>query len=195
MSQFHFDPGTYLSMIRGDVARYDELQEETVRATEGVRATAILELGTGTGETAKRVLARHQGAMFVGIDKSEAMLGVAREALSEAELRVQGMEDPLPAGPFDLAFSALAVHHLVSDDKRDLFARIAAALFPGGRFVLADVIVPTDPSTTQIPLSPDFDRPDRLDDQLAWLAAAGFEAQTTWVADDLAVIAADLRAG
>ncbi|MGH3110876.1 MAG: class I SAM-dependent methyltransferase, partial [Gaiellaceae bacterium] len=68
-------------------------------------------------------------------------------------------------------------------------------LSPGGRFVLADVVVPADPAKAQIPLSPEFDRPDRLDDQLAWLAAAGFKAHATWVADDLAVVAADLPSG
>jgi tRNA (cmo5U34)-methyltransferase len=195
MSQFHFDPETYLSMIRGDVARYDELQDATVRASEGVTAATILELGTGTGETSQRMLARHRGARLVGIDASEAMLAVAREALTGADLRVQRLEDPLPEGPFDLVFSALAVHHLDAAGKRDLFARVAAVLRPGGRFALADVIVPTDPANAQIPLSQDFDRPDRLDDQLAWLAAAGFNAQTTWTADDLAVVAADLPPG
>jgi tRNA (cmo5U34)-methyltransferase len=195
MSQFHFDPETYLSMIRGDVARYDELQDATVRASEGVTAATILELGTGTGETSQRMLARHRGAQLVGIDASEAMLAVAREALTGADLRVQRLEDPLPEGPFDLVFSALAVHHLDAPGKRDLFARVAAVLRPGGRFALADVIVPTDPANAQIPLSQDFDRPDRLDDQLAWLAAAGFNAQTTWTADDLAVVAADLPPG
>lgn len=195
MSQFHFDPETYLSMIRGDVARYDELQDATVRASEGVTAATILELGTGTGETSQRMLARHRGARLVGIDASEAMLAVAREALTGADLRVQRLEDPLPEGPFDLVFSALAVHHLDAPGKRDLFARVAAVLRPGGRFALADVIVPTDPANAQIPLSRDFDRPDRLDDQLAWLAAAGFNAQTTWTADDLAVVAADLPPG
>jgi tRNA (cmo5U34)-methyltransferase len=182
-------------MIRGDVARYDELQDATVRASEGVTAATILELGTGTGETSQRMLARHRGARLVGIDASEAMLAVAREALTGADLRVQRLEDPLPEGPFDLVFSALAVHHLDAPGKRDLFARVAAVLRPGGRFALADVIVPTDPANAQIPLSRDFDRPDRLDDQLAWLAAAGFKAQTTWTADDLAVVAADLPPG
>jgi tRNA (cmo5U34)-methyltransferase len=193
MSQFHFDPDTYLAMIRADVARYDVLQEETARAAAGVRASAILELGTGTGETAKKVLAEHRAAKLTGIDKSQAMLAVARGVLPKAEFRVQELEDPLPPGPFELVFSALAVHHLDGHGKRDLFCRVAAVLAPRGRFVLADVIVPADPTNARIPLSQNFDRPDRIDDQLVWLAAAGFDARTTWVADDLAVITAELR--
>jgi tRNA (cmo5U34)-methyltransferase len=192
MSQFHFDPATYLRMIREDVERYDELQEETARATEGAApARAILELGTGTGETARRVLGRHPEARFVGVDASGAMLAVAREALPGADLRVQRLEDTLPDGPFELVFSALAVHHLDGDGKRDLFERVASVLAPGGRFVLGDVIVPADPTEARIPLGPGYDRPDTLDEQLAWLAAAGLAAQAVWVAGDLAVIAAD----
>jgi tRNA (cmo5U34)-methyltransferase len=192
MSQFHFDPATYLAMIREDVERYDELQDETAHATAGAApARAILELGTGTGETARRVLERHPGARLVGIDGSEAMLAVAREALAGADLRVQRLEDPLPGGPFDLVFSALAVHHLDGEGKRDLFERVAAVLAPDGRFVLADVIVPADPAGARIPLSAGFDRPDTLADQLAWLGGAGLTAHATWVAGDLAVIAAD----
>lgn len=192
MSQFHFDPATYLTMIREDVERYDELQAETARATEGAApAGSILELGTGTGETARHVLERHPGARLLGLDASGGMLAVAREALPGADLRVQRLEDPLPDGPFELVFSALAVHHLDGEGKRDLFRRVSAVLAPAGRFVLADVIVPADPAQARIPLSAGYDRPDTLDEQLAWLAAAGLSAQATWVADDLAVLAAE----
>ena len=192
MSQFHFDPATYLAMIREDVARYDELQEETARATEGIAAAAILELGTGTGETARRIHERHPGARIAGVDESERMLAVARAALPEADLRVQRLEDPLPEGPFELVVSALAVHHLDAAGKQDLFRRAAAVLAPGGRFVLADVVVPEDPADARIPLSADYDLPDTLADQLEWLAAAGFEARPVWVAGDVAVVSADL---
>lgn len=192
MSQFHFDPATYPALIREEVARYDELQEETARATEDAEATAILEPGTGTGETARRLLDRHPGARLVGIDESGAMLEIARAALPEADLRVQRLEDPLPAGRFDLVVSALAVHHLDGAGKKDLFERVAAALGPRGRFVLADVIVPDTPGEARIPLTPGYDRPDRLDDQLDWLADAGFSARPVWVARDLAVVSASV---
>ena len=87
------------------------------------------------------------------------------------------LEDPLPAGPFDLVFSVLAVHHLDGPAKADLFRRVAAVLEPGGRFVLADVVVPDDPADAVTPLSPGYDLPSRADEQLAWLREAGFEAR------------------
>jgi tRNA (cmo5U34)-methyltransferase len=188
VTQFHFDPESYLELMHDEVHAYDELQAETARATEGVTANVILELGVGTGETSRGVLALHPGARLVGIDASAEMLAEAR--LPDADLRVARLEDPLPDGAFDLVVSALAVHHLDGAGKRDLFTRVAHALRPAGVFVLADVIVPERPEDARTPLTSDFDLPDRLDDQIEWLAQAGFTAEATWVRDDLAVIRA-----
>jgi tRNA (cmo5U34)-methyltransferase len=190
LSQFHFDPDTYLEEIRADIPVFDELQDQAAQATEGIRAQTILELGVGTGETARRVLARHPGARLVGIDENAEMLAAADV---DADLSVSRLEDPLPPGPFDLVVSCLAVHHLDSEGKRDLFRRIAEVLRPGGRFVLADVVVPQRRHDQVTPTTPDFDRPDPLDAQLRWLEEAGFESKTTWSWKDLAVVRADLR--
>jgi tRNA (cmo5U34)-methyltransferase len=189
MSQFHFEPGTYLENIRGDIPVFDELQEATARATEGIEVRDVLDLGIGTGETARRVLARHRGARLVGIDESEAMLAAAD---LEGDLRVSRLEDPLPGGPFDLVVSCLAIHHLDAGGKRDLFRRIAAVLRPGGRFVLADVVVPEREEDSVTPTTPGFDRPDPLEPQLEWLREAGFEPELAWSWKDLAVLRADL---
>jgi tRNA (cmo5U34)-methyltransferase len=163
-----------------------------VRATEGLRAERILELGTGTGETAHRVLKRHPGAHLTGIDVSPEMLDEARRRLPDADLRVARLEDPLPEGAFDLVVSTLAVHHLDAAGKADLFRRVAAVLAPGGRFVLADVVVPERPEDAVIPCTPGYDLPDSAADQLEWLRAAGLEPRVTWARRDLAVIEASL---
>ena len=63
-------------------------------------------------------------------------------------------------------------------------------LSPGGRFVLGDVIVPDDPADATTPLSPGFDLPSRVDEQLGWLADAGFVASVVWAEADLVVIVA-----
>jgi tRNA (cmo5U34)-methyltransferase len=193
VTQFHFTPDEYLDTIRTDIERFDEFQDAIADETRGVQADRILELGTGTGETARRVLAHHPEALLVGIDESDSMLEDAREALPEpTQLRVSRLQDPLPEGPFDLVFSALTVHHLTKDEKADLFRRVADVLRPGGRFVLGDVVVPERTEDAVIPLTEGFDLPDRLEDQLEWLAAAGFGATATWTWKDLAVISAQL---
>ena len=190
--QFHFDPTVYAAEIRDDIPVYDELQDELVAAS-GSRARRILELGTGTGETAGRLLDRYPDAVLVGIDESESMLAAAREALpaERVELRTQRLEEPLPDGPFELVASALAVHHLDGVAKADLFTRVHRVLEPGGRFVLADVVVPDDPGDAVTSLTPGFDKPSSVDEQLEWLAGAGFHATVAWRHRDLAVIVAD----
>jgi len=193
--QFHFDPGSYAEMIHDDIPVYDEFQEAVARAT-GSGATRVLELGTGTGETARRLLARHPDAMLVGVDESASMLAAARDALplNRVSLQVGAIEQPLPEGPFDVVASALCVHHLEGELKRELFARVRSVLAPGGRFVLGDVVVPEDPGDAVIPLSDGYDHPSPLGVQLEWLAATGFDARVVWEHKDLAVVVASASA-
>src|SRR5262249_16021221 len=105
--------------------------------------------------------------------------------------RVALLQDPLPSGAFDLVVSALAVHHLDPTEKADLFRRIASVLNPGGRFVLADVVVPDNPADAVIPLSENYDNPSPVADQLAWLRDAGFAARLARRCGDLAVMVGD----
>jgi L-threonylcarbamoyladenylate synthase len=189
--QFHFDPDTYAAMIREDIPSFDEFQATVVDAS-ATGARSILELGTGTGETARRLLARHPDASLVGIDENGSMLTAARRVLpgDRADLRAARLQDPLPPGPFDLVASALCIHHLAATEKADLFKRIRAVLPAGGRFVLGDVVVPPDPAHATSPLTPGYDKPSTVADQLVWLADAGFEAHVVWESGDLAVLLA-----
>ena len=193
MGQFHFSPETYLDLIREDVPGYEELQERTADATKGVAATRILELGTGTGETTRRILAVHPHATLVGIDSSADMLAVAERELGAAlDARIGEFADGLAEGQFDLVVSALAVHHLDAPEKRELFRRVASVLRPGGRFVLADVVVPPEAGDAVIPLTPGFDLPDTAEDQLEWLREVGLESRLEWESKDLAIVVADV---
>ncbi|KQC40165.1 trans-aconitate 2-methyltransferase [Frankia sp. ACN1ag] len=191
MSQYHFDPGTYRAMVVAEVPHYERLQDEVAAATAGRRVTRLLDLGVGTGETSGRVLGVHPDAALVALDESPAMLDAARPRLPPADLRVGRLEEPLPAGPFDLVISALAVHHLDGPGKADLFRRIAAILPPSGRFVLADVVVPDDPGDVVTPIDGVHDKPSPLPDQLDWLHQAGFDTAVAWQHRDLVVITAD----
>jgi len=190
VTQWHWDPETYLQNMLDEVPSYPELQEQAAAAAEDVEARTILELGIGTGETTRRVLASHAGAQLTAIDSSPEMLERAREVVPDADLRLARLQDPLPDGPFDLVVSALAVHHLDGPGKQDLFRRIAAVLEPGGAFILADVVVPENDADVVTPIDWEYDLPDRADDQLEWLRTAGLEAEAVWSYKDLAVIRA-----
>lgn len=189
--QYHFDPGTYEEMIRADIPAYDEFQGVAAEAA-GSAARSILELGTGTGQTARRLLEHNPAATLIGIDESESMLAVARQVLpaERTSLRVGRLEEPLPEGEFDLVASALCVHHLDGAGKRDLFGRVRERLAGGGSFVLADVVIPADPGDQLTELTPGFDLPDTVSDQLEWLGQAGFAASLIWSHKDLAVLLA-----
>ena len=193
MGQFHWDPDSYLELMHKEVPDYERVQEQTVAATAAVDPKTILELGTGTGETTRRVLAAHPRARLHGIDSSSTMLAVARETLAGApvQLELRQIEGPLPPGPFELVVSALAIHHLNAAGKQALFRHVAEVLAPGGRFVLADVVIPEDPADAVTPIDEGFDMPDSVADQLAWLTAAGLDATLHWSRRDLAVLVAD----
>jgi tRNA threonylcarbamoyl adenosine modification protein (Sua5/YciO/YrdC/YwlC family) len=189
--QYHFDAATYAAEIREDLPAYDELQDELAGAS-GAGARRILELGTGTGETARRLLARHPDALLVGIDENEQMLALASESLPDGRVSLLAgrIEDELPAGPFDLVASALCVHHLSGAGKAELFSRVRDALAPDGLFVLGDVVVPVDPALATTPLTPGYDHPSPLIDQVRWLSEAGLEPHVVWEHGDLAVVTA-----
>jgi tRNA (cmo5U34)-methyltransferase len=190
MRDYHFTPESYVAMMREAVPGYDRLEDETLAAT-GVGAKSVLELGIGTGETARRLLDRHPDARLIGIDASLGMVSVARDSLpsDRVKLLVGRLEDPLPEGYFDLVVSALAVHHLEGTGKADLFRRIASRLDPAGRFVLADVVEPVDPSYVVTAIDPEVDHPSKLDEQLAWLEASGLFPEVTWNRDLVVIVA------
>jgi tRNA (cmo5U34)-methyltransferase len=181
-----------MALMEAEVPLYDTLQDTLARAAAAANVERMLDLGSGTGETLFRVLARHPMASAIGIDENDGMLAVARHRLEahQVDLRVADLLDPLPEGPFDLIVSALAVHHLDGPGKAKLFGRVAERLRPGGRFVLGDVVIPADgPAVT--PLSDDYDKPSTVADQLGWLEQAGLVPAVVWTGDDLAVMTAD----
>jgi tRNA (cmo5U34)-methyltransferase len=186
VNQFHFDPASYEELIRTELPYYDELQERVLLAAAERDVERILDLGAGTGVTAARMHDAYPRATIVAVDVSEQML--ARIALPDVETHVARLQDPLPAAPFDLAVSVLAIHHLDGAEKRDLFTRVHDALRPGGRFVVGDVVAA---AVSVAPLSDGYDKPDRAADQIAWLQDAGFDAWPTWESRDAAVVAAD----
>ncbi len=157
----------------------------------------ILDLGAGTGMLARAVAKAHPESEMVLLDGSSAMLERARSALGERTRCVTGdLMASLPPGPWDAIVSALAIHHLEDAAKRDLFARVHAALSPGGVFVDAEQVKGSTErfddayaawheqcasalgaSAAEWGGALDRMRLDRLasvEDQLVWLRAVGF---------------------
>jgi tRNA (cmo5U34)-methyltransferase len=192
MSQSRFDPATYIDMARCNVPLYDDLQQRVARATAAIDVADVLDLGTGTGEALLQVLPFHPGARAIGVDEDEAMLAEARFRLIAYNVRLveADLRDALPPGPFNLVVSVLAIHHLDGPAKSALFAQVAEVLAPGGRFVLGDLVLPTENGAPPPPAH-DHDKPSTVADQVDWLRAAGLAVTVRWQEGDLAVLTAD----
>ncbi len=122
---------------------YRQMHEELVSLcpkTDG--PLRVLDLGCGTGKTSAVFLANFPGTTVRAVDLFEEMLSHARARLTKFRDRVEYVQGdfrqvPLGGG-YDVCASALAIHHLLADEKRDLFFRIFQALAPGGRFLMID---------------------------------------------------------
>ena len=160
--QFHWKPESYLELIRSEVPRYDELQDQAVAAIPFPPAR-VLELGMGTGETTRRLIEAYPDAWVIGLDSSPDMVFRARESYDDVQLA--RMEDPLPDGPWDLVISVLSVNQLDDEQKQALFRRVREH---SRSLVIGDVV-----------------ESDKLQDLLDWSGG-----DLAWQADDLAVIRA-----
>jgi len=175
-AQFHWAPETYLEMIRAEVPRFDELQDAAVAAIP-FPPGPVLELGVGTGETSRRLLADHPEAEITGLDASPEMVFRARDI--GIEVRLARMEDPLPDGPWDLVIAVLSLHHLDSKGKKDLLRRVREQ----SRALVIGDVVRADPQLT--PIEPGFDFPEDPEELASWCGGS-----VVWRGDDLAVISA-----
>jgi tRNA (cmo5U34)-methyltransferase len=162
MGQFDWTPDKYLERIRSKIPRYDELQEQAVRAIPFSPAR-VLELGMGTGETTRRLIEAHPEAWVVGLDSSPDMVFRARQTYDDVQLA--RMEDPLPDGPWDLVISVLSVNDLSDEQKHALFRRVREQ---SRSLVIGDVF-----------------EADQLEDLVTWSGG-----EITWQADGLAVVRA-----
>lgn len=176
MSDFDWKPDDYLERVRAAIPRYDELQEQAIAAVP-LSPERVLELGMGTGETTRRLIEAYPNSWVIGLDSSADMVFRAREMYDDVQLaRIQ---DPLPDGPWDLVIGVLSLHHLTSEQKKNLFRQVRVQ---ARSFVIGDV-VKADPQIA--PIDPDYDFLERATDLAEWTGG-----EITWEQDDLAVIRA-----
>ena len=170
-------------------------------------ARRILDLGTGDGRLLALVRAElaRRGQLLteaVAVDFSPTMLDEVRKRFSgEASVSVVGhnMDGRLPAlGRFDAVISSFAIHHLVHERKRALYAEIHGLLNPGGVFCnLEHVASPTlrlhQEFLERIGFTVETEDPSNklldVETQLEWLREIGFvDVDCCWKWRELALL-------
>jgi tRNA (cmo5U34)-methyltransferase len=178
----------------------------------------IVDLGAGTGLLSAFVRARMPRAHLHLIDISEAMLAKARHRFAgETNMRFEVADYASAAlpGELDAVVSALSVHHLTDQSKRDLFARIYQSLKPRGVFINAEQVLGPTPELEsrykalwleqvrglgagedQIAESLFRQQQDRcapVEAQLAWMREAGFADADCWFKEGRFAVLAGTR--
>ena len=165
----------------------------------------VLDLGTGDGRLAALVLEERPSVEeVVAVDCSPPMLERARARFAgDPRVRVDtwDLRDPISSfGAFDLVVSGFAIHHLEDDRKQELYREIAALLAPGRQLPqprgrrLGDAASATPNFLVAIGRTADDveDRLSPVEDQLAWLRAAGLtNVDCLWRWRGFAVLAGD----
>jgi tRNA (cmo5U34)-methyltransferase len=183
---------------------YQAISSPIERTDEPLR---ILDLGCGTGLELEALFQRVPNAVVTGIDLAENMLGLLRQRYVAHASQITLVADSYLTMPFgrqayDHVISALSLHHILRDTKRELYARIHAALRPGGKYVEGDSVVPVDMESqfldeyyeevATVPPAPDghyhIDIPFSIVTQRSLMLEAGFkDFQLVWQKDSTAV--------
>lgn len=94
------------------------------------RATRVVDLGCGPGNSTELLARRFAGAQIVGTDNSEAMLTSARQRLPQARFEFSDIADWTPAAAPDLIYTNAALQWV--PDHAALLPRLFSLLAPGG---------------------------------------------------------------
>ena len=167
----------------------------------------VLDLGTGDGRLLalvreELVRREHPGTEAVAVDFSPTMLDEVRKRFageSSVSVIAHNMDEPLPAlGPFDAVISSFAIHHLVHERKRALYAEIYGLLNPGGVFCNLEHVASPTPRLHQeflerIGFTVETEDPSNklldVETQLKWLREIGFEdVECAWKWRELALL-------
>ena len=178
----------------------------------------ILDLGAGTGILSALILQTFPQANLAAFDMAENMLKICKTNLSAFGKRLtlqQGnfAEDDFGIG-YDLVVSGLAIHHLDSEGKQQLFHKLFRSMNAGGILLIRDIVTGATPKLTEqyeqlwrqyMKANGEDDKiwfqkyleediPSSVEEQTRWLSEAGFsEVGCHWRYLNFAIFGAVVR--
>lgn len=204
----------YDAAIRRFIPGYEEMLAVAADALAPAAPGPIIDLGAGTGALSEAILDSVGGAVLELIDVDPEMLNQARTRLARFGDRARFTEgsflEPLPRCRG--AAASLALHHIpLMETKQELYGRVFQTLEPGGIFVNADATMPREPAARDATWRgwadhlvahgiderrafehfEEWSEEDTyfpIEDELAAVAATGFEADCVWSEIGITVI-------
>lgn len=159
----------------------------------------ILDIGAGTGLLSAFLMERYPEASFTLIDISEKMLDMAKDRFgnnSNVKYIVADYSKYDFTEKYDLVVSAVSIHHLEDEEKKELYKKSYSMLKENGVFINADQVRGETPFIDNLNKTtwrqciessglPEeeilagyertkLDKDTKLDQQLDWLVEAGF---------------------
>jgi len=123
---------------------YEEALELTVEWLSPVTGENGLDIGTGTGNLAGRLMAR--GAVMAGVDQSKEMLKQCARKFPGMETKLGNfLAIPYLESRFDFAVSSFAFRHLTEDQQVLAIHEMRRVLKPHGRICITDLMTAESP--------------------------------------------------
>lgn len=131
----------YDKVIRTLIPHYKDLIDEAAVAVARVTRArpAVVDLGTGSGALAARVLQERTGARMVGIDEDGGMLKMAERRLRGRISTILHNFETAAIPRCDVITASFALHHIGTGRRKlAMYHRCFEALRPNGALVIAD---------------------------------------------------------
>lgn len=141
--QFNLVAKEYDANRKKFIPCFDDYYGETTKFIAANIGTPkrVLDLGAGTGLLSYFWFGHFPKSEYVLVDIAGEMLEVAQKRFDELEnvsYQILDYSKELPKEDFDVIVSALSIHHLEHEDKKELFTRIYDKLPEGGVFINYD---------------------------------------------------------
>jgi trans-aconitate methyltransferase len=205
--------GAYDATIATLIPHYQDLSRAAADAVDAAapREPVVVDLGTGSGALAQKILKVRPRAGLIGVDADGAMLATARRRLRGNINTIEADFEHVPIPRCDVISASFALHHVPTGRRKGaLYRRCFASLRHGCMLVSADCFLASSArlqarnreawlqhlqrtytrkkAETFLKTWAKEDVYFTLDRELELLKDAGFSTEVTWRKDSFAVV-------